>query len=134
MILPCYRQMVMVVENDESRYQNCFGAGQRGKRDHTSAYPIIRMPLNLFTISHCLRIRVCQTTTLHIPSRLVLPPRTLLYKKLMSAAQDASSLLDQLLLRPGQMLKDGRYEVHRKLGGGLFSNTWLVSDSQAEYV
>lgn len=42
--------------------------------------------------------------------------------------------LDQLLLRPGQKLKDGRYEVHRKLGAGLYSNTWLVSDSQAEYV
>ncbi|KAI0338467.1 kinase-like protein [Trametopsis cervina] len=45
----------------------------------------------------------------------------------------SSSLVDQLLLRPGQKLKDGRYEVHRKLGGGLYSNTWLVSDSQAHY-
>jgi hypothetical protein len=31
---------------------------------------------------------------------------------------------------PGLQLKDGRYQVLRKLGTGQFSSTWLVLDSQ----
>ncbi|KAF8910920.1 kinase-like protein [Gymnopilus junonius] len=47
---------------------------------------------------------------------------------------DSQTILDQILLRPGQLLKQGRYQVHRKLGTGLFSTTWLVSDAEAEFV
>jgi serine/threonine-protein kinase SRPK3 len=32
--------------------------------------------------------------------------------------------------RLGLLLKDGRYELLRKLGRGRYSSTWLVLDSQ----
>ncbi|KAI0632112.1 kinase-like protein [Trametes polyzona] len=48
------------------------------------------------------------------------------------AASFDASAYDHLPVRPGQTLNNGRYALHRKLGSGLFSSTWLVSDS-AEY-
>ncbi|KDR76549.1 hypothetical protein GALMADRAFT_96305, partial [Galerina marginata CBS 339.88] len=39
---------------------------------------------------------------------------------------------DFFCARPGLKLKD-RYEVLRKLGSGVCSSTWLISDSKAEY-
>ena len=37
--------------------------------------------------------------------------------------------LDFFYLRPGLKLRNDRYEVLRKLGSGVYSSTWLVSDS-----
>ncbi|KAI0823098.1 kinase-like protein [Trametes gibbosa] len=48
------------------------------------------------------------------------------------AASSGTPAFDQLPIRPGQALKNGRYEVHRKLGSGVYSTTWLVSDNEAE--
>lgn len=34
--------------------------------------------------------------------------------------------------RPGLKLKNARYEVLRKLGTGVYSSTWLISDTEPE--
>ncbi|KAI0029591.1 kinase-like protein [Vararia minispora EC-137] len=50
----------------------------------------------------------------------------------MSHASPSAELFEHFPARPGQKLKDGQYTVHRKLGSGVYSTTYLVSDPQAE--
>lgn len=47
-------------------------------------------------------------------------------------ASPSTQASDQLPTQPGQTLNNGRYEVHRKLGSGIYSTTWLVSDTHSE--
>jgi hypothetical protein len=47
----------------------------------------------------------------------------------MASATSTIPDLDFFYCRPGLKLKNGRYEVLRKLGSGVYSLTYLVSDS-----
>ncbi|KAF9068745.1 kinase-like domain-containing protein [Rhodocollybia butyracea] len=46
----------------------------------------------------------------------------------------STSSFDHFPARAGQKLKGDRYQILRKLGSGLFSSTWLVSDAESEYL
>ncbi|EIW60025.1 kinase-like protein [Trametes versicolor FP-101664 SS1] len=49
-------------------------------------------------------------------------------------ASPSTQASDQLPTQPGQTLNNGRYEVHRKLGSGIYSTTWLVSDTRSDEI
>jgi serine/threonine-protein kinase SRPK3 len=54
----------------------------------------------------------------------------------MSTPPHSNSTLDafeHFPARPGQTLKQGRYEVQSNLGAGASSTTWLVADTQEKY-
>jgi hypothetical protein len=44
------------------------------------------------------------------------------------------NVFDHFPAHYGQTLKEGRYEIQRKLGAGLFATIWLVADTKAKYV
>ncbi|KAF9066091.1 kinase-like protein [Rhodocollybia butyracea] len=51
----------------------------------------------------------------------------------MSPASEISSF-DHFPVRLGQKLNKNRYQIMHKLGSGLFSSTWLVTDAESEFL
>lgn len=55
------------------------------------------------------------------------PPAKFPEENLLLSKGDGAGYLPA---RPGMLLKNGRYEVIRKLSYGMSSSTWLVFDAQ----
>jgi hypothetical protein len=43
-------------------------------------------------------------------------------------------MFDHFPAHPGQTLREGQYEIQRKLAVGAFSTIWLVANTKAKYV